>query len=257
MMELIMQETNTITYAKEVKDKTEKIVAGLHVLTNHLPDNNLLKSEIRNTAVSLLSSVLEDKESGHYINNLSSFIRVATLAQDISKENATIIVTELGKVQGTKDMNGIHNMFKDKYETTDNVLHLTALRVGTITQEHVPLSPYALPKEPPSTIKETFSEQNSSNTRQETTENMSYNYHPTSMKKDTTVNIKDMLKNASPRRLKVVSLLSHADAKNIKDVSRHFNDVSEKTIQRELNDMVDAKIIIRIGDRRWSTYKLR
>jgi hypothetical protein len=43
---------------------------------------------------------------------------------------------------------------------------------------------------------------------------------------------------------------------SIKDISRVIKDCSEKTIQRELNTLIEQGAIIREGERRWSTYRL-
>ncbi len=243
-----MQETFTVTYSQEVKDKTEKIVAGLHVLTNHIADNNLLKAEIRNTAVSLLSQVLGSLDVRSQTQNLSSFIRVATLAQDITKENANIIILELAKIKGTKDTPELQDLFTsfvpEQISTSDTVKNETLSMSVPQALEPVLQTETQAPKSFTPTPVKDYSLR--------TTQSVPY----IPMKKDTPqTSTKDTLKDASPRRQKVVSLLSFSDAKSIKDISRHFNDCSEKTIQRELNDLVDAKIITRIGDRRWSTYK--
>jgi len=243
-----MQETFTVTYSQEVKDKTEKIVAGLHVLTNHIADNNLLKAEIRNTAVLLLSHVLGSLNVRLQTQNLSSFIRVATLAQDISKENANIIILELAKIKGTKDTPELHDLFTSfvpEQLSTSDTANADALS-QSVPQSTLPVihSDTQAPKSFNPTPVKDYSLR--------TTQSVPY----APAKKDIPqISTRDTLKDSSPRRQKVVSLLSFSDAKSIKDISRHFNDCSEKTIQRELNDLVDAKIITRIGDRRWSTYK--
>jgi DNA-binding HxlR family transcriptional regulator len=59
----------------------------------------------------------------------------------------------------------------------------------------------------------------------------------------------------SSRRDQVLSLLSK-DPISIKDISEKIVGCSEKTIQRELNALVDAQKITRIGEKRWSRYTL-
>ncbi len=41
---------------------------------------------------------------------------------------------------------------------------------------------------------------------------------------------------------------------SIKDISHHFTDCSEKTIQRELQSLVEGGVIRKIGAKRWSKY---
>lgn len=59
----------------------------------------------------------------------------------------------------------------------------------------------------------------------------------------------------SSRRDQVLGLLS-MEPISIKDISEKIVGCSEKTIQRELNALVDAKKITRIGEKRWSRYTL-
>lgn len=60
----------------------------------------------------------------------------------------------------------------------------------------------------------------------------------------------------SSRREEILKLVSH-DPISIKDISNQIAGCSEKTIQRELNSLVDMNIIERIGERRWSKYILK
>lgn len=58
------------------------------------------------------------------------------------------------------------------------------------------------------------------------------------------------------RRESILSILRAKGPSYIKDISLVIRDVSEKTIQRELAQMVAEGIIVRKGDRRWTTYEL-
>ena len=87
--------------------------------------------------------------------------------------------------------------------------------------------------------------------------------------KDTNVPIKDAIKdnlkdiikdttkdNNQERVSKIKGLLRDFKPRNVKDIASLFPEVSEKTIQREINRLIGQGIIKRIGDRRWSTYIL-
>lgn len=58
------------------------------------------------------------------------------------------------------------------------------------------------------------------------------------------------------RRAAIRSVLESKGPSYIKDISTVIRDVSEKTIQRELQAMVDAGEITKTGERRWTTYAL-
>jgi DNA-binding transcriptional ArsR family regulator len=58
------------------------------------------------------------------------------------------------------------------------------------------------------------------------------------------------------RRDAVLSVLKSKGASYIKDISTVVRDVSEKTIQRELSSLVAEGLVVRSGERRWTTYSL-
>jgi DNA-binding transcriptional ArsR family regulator len=63
-------------------------------------------------------------------------------------------------------------------------------------------------------------------------------------------------KQETGRRAQILTIIEARGEVGVKDISAIVKDVSEKTIQRELNDMIDAGLIIREGERRWSRYKI-
>lgn len=60
----------------------------------------------------------------------------------------------------------------------------------------------------------------------------------------------------SNRRARILTIIEAKGEVSIKDITDIITDVSEKTIQRELNAMIEDNQIKRIGERRWSKYTL-
>lgn len=58
------------------------------------------------------------------------------------------------------------------------------------------------------------------------------------------------------RRERIKVVLSAKGEATIKDITDIISDVSSKTIQRELNTMIEDNIVKRQGERRWSRYSL-
>lgn len=58
------------------------------------------------------------------------------------------------------------------------------------------------------------------------------------------------------RRERIKVILEAKGEASIKDISDIISDVSEKTIQRELNTMIEDNVVKRQGERRWSKYSL-
>ena len=60
----------------------------------------------------------------------------------------------------------------------------------------------------------------------------------------------------SDRRERIKTILEAKGEATIKDISEIITDCSEKTIQRELNAMIEDNIVKRQGERRWSKYSI-
>ncbi len=58
------------------------------------------------------------------------------------------------------------------------------------------------------------------------------------------------------RREGIMSVIRNKGTASIKDISMMIRGVSEKTIQRELQSLVEARLISKQGERRWSRYSI-
>lgn len=56
------------------------------------------------------------------------------------------------------------------------------------------------------------------------------------------------------RRERIIAILKDKGEATIKDISEHITDCSEKTVQRELIDLIKDNKVVRYGERRWSKY---
>lgn len=63
-------------------------------------------------------------------------------------------------------------------------------------------------------------------------------------------------KTLSDRKGQIIAVLKDKGKVGIKDISNVIRDCSPKTIQRELQAMIDQGIVTKEGERRWSTYSL-
>lgn len=71
--------------------------------------------------------------------------------------------------------------------------------------------------------------------------------------KDTSGTVPSPIKD---RREAVMSVIQNKGKVSIKDISTLIRGVSEKTIQRELSALIESGIVVKQGERRWSTYSL-
>lgn len=77
----------------------------------------------------------------------------------------------------------------------------------------------------------------------------------TLVQKDMT-NVKDISDIQKDRRGAVLSVIKNKGRASIKDISTVIRGVSEKTIQRELLSLIAEGVVLKQGERRWSTYSL-
>ena len=63
-------------------------------------------------------------------------------------------------------------------------------------------------------------------------------------------------KGHSPRAEQILSVIKDKKSASIKDIAAAVTDCSEKTIQRELIQLIEEGLVKRVGERRWSLYVL-
>ncbi len=61
---------------------------------------------------------------------------------------------------------------------------------------------------------------------------------------------------ARSRRERILDIIKDKKEATIKDIAELITDCSEKTIQRELINLIKDSVIVREGERRWSKYKV-
>ena len=75
--------------------------------------------------------------------------------------------------------------------------------------------------------------------------------------KDTTKGHSDTAVKKNERQDNILNILKNQSDLTIKDFSKIIKDCSEKTIQRELLELVQKGVIKKEGERRWSRYSLK
>ncbi len=219
--------------------RAERIATALHLLTNHIPDEEPARSHARALARELLSIILSLRDgfrasggvkirSAHAcIRELISLIRILAISGFISFQNADI-------------MN----------EALDELGHFLAAAQRTMLAENVSLST------------DDFAVR---------TEKRSYTYHHKKTQGDVSIkDIKDTSETQktddkrqiqdpqfSSRAEVIHGVLKAGHALGIKDISAYFPEVSEKTVLRVLNDMILSGTIKSAGEKRWRKYSIR
>lgn len=218
--------------------KTEKIVSALYLVTSLIKDNEPLKWEVRDEALELLSlmmnlnSTTETQKSGALQSfflvsqKLKSLLNVGDNSGLISSMNSQLIFHEIDLLMEFLRAHSLQSMSKAGYILSDTFFStdMKAPEVGLDS------SGVSLTKR-----QHSFSPEANKTLRTEP---------PLKDKKDS-------------RQTAIIELLKVKSDLTIKDFVKVITDCSEKTIQRELIELMEKGTVIKRGERRWSTYSLR
>ncbi len=231
--------------------KTEKLASALYLVTSFFKDEEPLKWSFREKGMYLLSHALIVNDSDAFDRDISlrvifstsleilSMLQIASVSRLISEMNSTILKREfealIDRLRKSIELETADKGFvlSDSFFNTvpedfsgpqhkDKGHHGEKLRNGHEKQH------FSEPRLPP---------HNSSN-------------YPSIEQRSTTKDRKN------DRKDKIINLLSQGGTLTVKDFTKVIHHCSEKTIQRELLDLVDKGILKKEGERRWSRYSL-
>ena len=228
-----------------VYKKTEKLATALYMVTNLFGDNEPMKWTLRTKVSHLLSFIIGFKdvlESREYefsndvktkVLEVVSLLEVASRSGLVSPMNFSILKTEFMNL-----VTSLAALRKEQQEGTHFAFPKTFFEVS---QKHYPNTAVSSPE--------------------------SHDSSEAEQSKSHTQNIKDILSfkedgaegnsfKKTNRQSIIVNLLKKKKDLTIKDIAQVIRDCSEKTIQRELIALIDAGVLKKTGERRWSRYSL-
>ena len=221
--------------------KTERITSAAHLLTRHISETEPVRLIVREKAITLFTSVTKTLRTSGGVdtvfaqNALSEFIGVLTIARDtgyISDQNYILMQQACGEcaehlAERMRDQN--ENGYIEKY------------------------------------LKDTDGEE-SALLRTEKKVSQSTKTQDGFVKKDTQASKKDIIKDSvshthsglskDDRKAIIRNVIKREKKVSIKDISAVITDCSEKTLQRDLNELVEENVLKKEGKRRWSRYLL-
>ncbi len=206
-------------YLKQVFKKTEKVVAALYLVSNLIKDKEPIKWKLRERSMTLMSAALTLNDDQSFDKDFA----VRTVFSDILEILSTLSLAHMSGL--LSEMN--YNILRVEVEKIANILkdNLVIEREtkGYVLSESFFKEDIIKAKSDVPVVKDKVAEVPKKNNRQET----------------------------------ILGLLKTRSNLTIKDVAQVVTDCSEKTIQRELIDMVEKGLVKREGERRWSRYSLR
>lgn len=235
-------------YLLYVFKKTEKITAALYLVSGLLKDDEPMKWELRDHGMDLMSASFMassnmpgDKSS--VIQSLFtaaletiSLLNVAKISNLVSDMNHALLVREIDAVVAMLRDRLAENAENAGYVLSENFFRTPDMFSTGFKADHRPGGV---------SHDKGAHGHGSAQTKQEQGKTRVLEGHTTVQAK------KDNRQDA------IINVLKGQSNLTIKDFSKVIKDCSEKTIQRELIDLVDRGIVKKEGERRWSRYSLK
>lgn len=221
-----------------IYNRSYRLAAAVFVVSNLMDENEELKAKIKNLSLKLVSMSVNLKDNSHSevkkiigeieknSLELMSMLDIASISDLISKMNSKILVEEF------QSFISVLGEFSKTFEDDKNV-----------------------------SVRSIFSEnQILDHDTQVLIENNSIN---SSMPKtDYTKEIKKTFENGNGHKRKnlrknmIFEFIKGHNNTSIKDIVPNITGCSEKTVQRELVDLINEGKVKKVGERRWSKYSV-
>jgi len=216
--------------------RAERLSAALHLITNHVPENEPLRFKIRTSSIELLALILDlrlgfrtpSSEKGQAvlaaIRELVSLVRLLAVAGYVSAENVNAIAEALDELGSLIVVSQRSTLAEQMTVTRDDLIPPAhqSVQLGTESRRR-----RNGPKLPRRNIKDITDK--------------------------TRLNMSIM---ADERASQILDILKLGGVLGIRDISANLPQYSEKMIQRELVDLVLAHKVTKIGAKRWSRYQI-
>ncbi len=258
-------------HLKDIQKKTQSIVTALYMVSDFMNDNEPVKLELRSIGVSLIKDVLSLQMSDrgeHYkrvsivrykIAELQTLISLGRTLGMVSMMNSKLLDDELVSlshalehvrpIENIKSKSFIlpENLFKEEFkkETVLADRDTTSIHAEKSVRDYSVASPVNIGN---SSFQKFSFEKNS------TGSDMS---HTNTLPKRTDENVIIKTEIKDNRKKEIMDTIKRqggVSGVTIKDITKLFTDVSEKTIQRELTEMLQKGQIKKTGEKRWSRY---
>ncbi|QQG37945.1 MAG: hypothetical protein HYS26_00075 [Candidatus Kaiserbacteria bacterium] len=231
MAEILDERTRIQPFGRNVSAerayrRAERIVAALHLITNHIPSDEPARTALRREAVQLLENVLQlrdelrSRESHPFKRTISStrelvsLVRILAVSGYISQQNTSILSEALDELSN----------------------FLFAAQRSTLSESVV------LKRE--ELLSESLTDKDATRPR------------GIAIKDTPRRSVSVRAASSGTRSEGVLAILRSRGELGIKDIASNLPEYSEKTIQRELAALIALGRVKRTGDKRWSRYSL-
>ena len=253
------------SFSVSLARKCERLATALYLVTNFLSDTEPMKSRLRNLSLDLVrdstsaryggiaaeSSVLENLRGN--ISETLSLLELSFIAGLVSEMNFSILKREYASLRDKVDVKKASRESRTDAILGDTFFGSSFTEVsighshkGQREQKDIQMSDRNHVQIPAPSSSQNYKVQPRASS---STPSLS---SPKTYKPEASLDIGRVA-----RRTRILKLIKDNREVTIKDISNHFPELSEKTIQRELVSLTEAHILKKSGERRWSRYSLR
>ena len=229
--------------------KIQKMSTACYILTNHLNDNEPLKNRIRECSTSLIKDIFSTNEDS--FKNRTYFFTFAE-----KTINELIVLFDIVFLIKLVSESNYNIMFRELISTKEAIVKLQAeadkkpFLPESFFLEEIPLLTENKPSLP--TLAEIKEKLKNNVLRQ--AHNSGYKGHYSVLYKVNNNGAKSADK--EKRRSSILDFIKKNSDVGIKEICNHLVGVGGKTVQRELARMLEERVIVRVGNKRWSRYSL-
>jgi len=233
-----------VTFYNFLTKKAERLTSALYLVTDLISDNEPIKKTLRKRSIDVLlnisqcSAPQDNNHSVFYISSavsdILSLLSVCVTARLISRMNFEILKKE-------------YDLFNSFLDDKLVLRSLGEVSFGDSFFRPEITEPRAI----------SAKKQIQKNTLLTNTSSVEYKEKIPQNTQNTVSQLNIIDGGKKERQEKILLFFKENDAQvSIKDISSHISGYSEKTLQRDLLELVDSGILKKIGERRWSKYVL-
>ncbi len=207
-----------------ISKKTEKLASAVYLITGLFSDSEPMKWTLRKKVSDLLSFIVTFKNIRQ--SEVPTFV-IATKTR-IGEVVSLMEVGVLGGLVSKMNFTILEKEFGNLIELLSNTKNK-----NDVSNSLIPTSFFDVPHYAVAPVE----------------------YHRNVIKDTSTLKDIGVFKSNNRQGI-ILGLLKKKKELSIKDIAEIIKDVSEKTIQRELVSLIEAGVITKTGERRWSKYSL-
>lgn len=227
------------TYRHYLSDKADRVATAVYLVTSILEDKEPLKWRLRDSVLEALDCAHQGKTEhvARALEHVSQAVELGRTSALISPMNADLM---LKAIQEFSENIQSHSFFSDEYFSFFNTHASPQLEPYTKDEGVAPVAEQSREPAQPQTP--------------------ARSHTPTRTAKKTKSNKGQKIKKTKSsarkerRRMQILEVMSDTQAQTIREISKKVKGFSEKTLQRELNTLIDKGHVEKHGARRWSKY---